>query len=92
MRLLPILPLAVLIGGCAPSGSRICAYVEGQGCDSCLDGEVTCTFDGMSRTKPSCGGCQAELSLYLALCEANSTASVEEIQDGMVCEEIEPGT
>jgi hypothetical protein len=60
------------------------------GCPECADGDVTCSFAGMSVTRMSCGGCQARQALLQALCESGATASAAEIETGMICEDAQP--
>lgn len=60
-------------------------YEANAACPECADGEVTCTYGDYSVTEMSCGGCQAEASLYALLCEAGVTDSAEEILAGMEC-------
>ena len=62
------------------------------GCPECVDGNITCSFAGMSITRVSCGGCQARAGLFQALCDSGSTASAAEIEAGMVCVDAEDGT
>jgi len=84
--------MVVSLMACGPSEPDACElYEEFNACPECADGTVSCTFEEVTRTEVSCGGCQATVSLYQALCEAGSTATSEEIQDGMVCEDVEPG-
>ena len=63
-----------------------CALSDDMGCDECADGDVTCSFDGVSETRLSCGDCQAREALYLTLCEVGTTATADEIEMGTVCE------
>lgn len=60
--------------------------VEAPACPECADGEVTCSYEGVSATAMSCGGCQAEAALWDALCTAGSTATVAEVTADRVCE------
>ena len=67
--------------GCPPACAMAAAV---GGCPECYDGDITCTFGDTSVTRGSCGGCQARLGLYEALCAAGSTATEAEITAGMV--------
>ncbi len=67
----------------------MCDANDGRFCNECADGVVTCSFDGVEATEMSSGGCQAQSALYDELCEAGSTATVEEVDEGRVCEEVE---
>jgi hypothetical protein len=66
----------------------VCHANDGRGCDDCLTGTVTCSFEGVEVTEPSCEDCQARMALYDALCEAGSTATVSEVDDEAVCEGV----
>ena len=77
----------IVVVGCSDSES-VCGKAAEQACPECLDGVVTCSFDGVEVTEPSCDGCQARTGLYDELCEAGSTATVSEVDEGMVCEEV----
>ena len=82
----------VLLGCNEPSSSDdACAWVADQmGCPECADGDVTCSFEDQSVTEMSCGGCQAQVGLMSALCDSGSTATAQDILDGMVCEDASP--
>ena len=69
-----------------------CHANDGRDCDECLTGTVTCSFEGVEVTEPSCVDCQARMALFDALCEAGSTATVSEVEDGAVCEEVVENT
>jgi hypothetical protein len=53
---------------------------------------VRCSFDGVEVTEESCGDCQARSALYLKLCEEGSTATPDEVEDGMICEVVDTGS
>lgn len=72
-------------------GQILCDEVEGRICYDCYGPVVRCTFEGVEVTERSCEGCQARVALYLKLCEMGSTATVEEVEAGMVCEEVDTG-
>ena len=83
-----ILLCGLALGCSGESTQTACDWlVTSAGCDECADGEVTCSFEDASVTAMSCGGCQAEAGLMQALCDAGSTATAQEILDGMVCED-----
>ena len=73
-------------GGTGTTALDACRMATTQlSCPSCSDGELTCSYDGVSATETSCGDCQALASLYQALCDAGNEASQQEIEDGAVC-------
>ena len=76
--------LALLaLGGCAGAmGSAACDWAENRGsCDECYDGEMTCTLDGQTVTAGTCGDCQALHALSVALCDAGSEVTEEQIEN-----------
>lgn len=76
---------AVLLAAC-DTPTAACGQTEANlACPECLDGDVTCSLDGVTVTEPSCGDCQARVALYEALCEAGSEVTVEELEDPDVC-------
>ncbi|MBX2804208.1 MAG: hypothetical protein KTR31_41490 [Myxococcales bacterium] len=78
--------LGSLLAGCEGGACELAN--DRLGCPECADGVVTCSFEGVSATELSCGGCQARVGLYQALCDQGSTASREEIEAGLVCEPV----
>ena len=85
-----VLLVFVLLMGCGETepDSGACEMVASlEGCPECADGEVTCTFDEISVTAFSCGGCQAEQGLWRELCDSGSMATAADITAGMVCED-----
>lgn len=82
------LPLLLLLAsGC---GQTVC-NLEGVMCtDEYCAGEVTCTYDGVSVTHSGCE-CGAKVALYEALCDAGSDATLDEVDEGMVCSPADTG-
>ena len=66
------------------SNSAACG-VPDEDCGLCYTGDVTCSYGDISVTKESCYQCQAKNELYLVLCEMGNPASVQEIEEGIVC-------
>ena len=65
-----------------------CEYLnDNEGCDECADGDVTCTFEEVSVTELSCGGCQAHFGLFHELCASGTTVTAAEVLEKMVCED-----
>lgn len=91
--LLAAFPL-MLWGGSACSAPRtLCNAAEGESCYGCPAeaGFETCSFEGIEATVESCDGCMARWALFEKLCETGSTATVEEVEEGIVCEEVDTG-
>ncbi len=66
--------LLVLMVGCSVERIEVdndpCQLAEQYAiCAECFDGNVTCSYDGVSETTGSCGTCQAEFALYQRLCD-----------------------
>ena len=85
-----VLFLLVGLAGCptepqTPSPDTPVCDVEPAACPECFDGDVECTYEGVSVTEASCGGCQAEEALFVALCDAGSTATFAEVVAGRSC-------
>lgn len=91
----PLLFLFALTGcpeegaGTPPVDDTPVCDVEPLACPECADGTVECSFDGVSATELSCGGCQAEAALIQALCDAGSTATYSEVATGQTCVAVE---
>lgn len=75
---------------CAEDPS-VCDNVEGEFCEQCNNGAVTCTYDGVSVTTESCFGCQTRLALFDELCAQGRTDSRAEVDASMVCEPADTG-
>ncbi|MCB9686404.1 MAG: hypothetical protein H6735_15285 [Alphaproteobacteria bacterium] len=74
--------LLALVAGCGVADSAACDWAENRGsCDECYDGEMTCTLDGQTVTAGTCGDCQALHALSVALCDAGSEVSEEQIEN-----------
>ena len=86
-RLVGVVILIVLGSGCAQGPPTPCVGLEGWLCGSCAGPTVTCSFDGVEVTAPSCNGCQARRGLIGALCDSGSAATLEEAEEGMVCDD-----
>ena len=86
-NLLSLALTLLLVSACEPEPNTVC-NLEGMGCDECLDGVVECSYAGVAATEPSCQGCQAQFSLYDALCDAGFTETIEEVDDAMVCTDV----
>lgn len=76
----------VLWVGCTGTPVTVCEVPNGTGCDECIDGDFTCTYDDVSVTTPACAGCQTRLALHEELCAEGRTDLREDVEDGMVCE------
>ena len=85
-KLISPLSLILLASGCA---QKVC-NLEGVSCSDDCVGEVTCTYDGVSATDSYCE-CGAKVALYEALCDAGSDATLDEVDEGMVCEPADTG-
>ena len=77
---------AALWLGCTGEPVTVCETPNGTGCNDCLDGEYTCTYDGVSVTTPACAGCQTRLALIYELCAEGRTESRELVEAEIVCE------
>lgn len=74
--------LLLAVVGCGGSTSAACDWAENRGsCDECYDGEMTCTLDGETVTTGTCGDCQALHALSVALCDAGSDVTEQQIED-----------
>jgi len=91
IRIWRALTLSILALSVACSDGALCDANEGTFCNQCFGEMVTCGFEGVEVTEQSCEGCQARAALYEELCETGSTATVEEVEAGMVCEEVDTG-
>ncbi|MCB9670743.1 MAG: hypothetical protein H6734_14780 [Alphaproteobacteria bacterium] len=80
----------LLLAGCTPDPSSVdVCELEHQGCPECYSGEVECTYGETTVVAGSCGTCQAEEALFVALCEAGVTATVGEVEAGRTCVTLE---
>ena len=83
----------VLLAGCpdtAPTRTGgepvICDLATQEAvCPECFDGNVTCTFEDTSVTEASCGGCQAEASIYTELCALDPSISQADLDAELEC-------
>jgi len=73
----------------SPTGDAVAAcemLAEVDACPECADGTVTCTFEDTSATEISCGGCQAEMALLTALCDAGEPADRATLEAEITCD------
>lgn len=84
--------VAACVGGKGDDTDETGAAVEAcdlaessQTCPECSNGEITCSFVGISATAPSCGDCQARGLLYQQLCDEGVVADAETIEADTVC-------
>ena len=88
--MLTFLSVLFTLTACEPAEPGACLLAAAnEGCPECYDGDVSCSYEDIVVTEPSCGGCQAANALYTALCVAGSEASEEEILADMVCVDID---
>ncbi len=55
------------LAACEPAEPGACHLAdENLSCPECYDGDVSCSYEDIVVTEPSCGGCQAASALYAA--------------------------
>mgnify|MGYP000589392964 CR=1 FL=1 len=57
-------------------------------CDACV-GTWQCAYGDTEVIADGCDGCQTRAELYDELCEQGSTATLQEVQDGVECERLD---
>ena len=86
-KLIPSLSLLLLASGCARTvcrtGNLLCYYESSAEV-------VTCTYDGVSVTTAE-GECKTMWALYEALCDAGYHDTLDEVDEGTVCEPADTG-
>ena len=86
---LRILMMGSLLVGCSDPGEPTVCELEGMGCDDCFTSNHECEYEGVVVVEPSCNGCQARFELYRELCERGNTDTLQEVDAGMVCSDVE---
>lgn len=72
--------------GCRPNRQDCNAWTL---CPECVTVVVQCSYDGVDVVSESCpDGCQAKAALYTELCDLGYIESREEVEEGMICEEV----
>jgi len=82
--------LFVLFAACSGDGSNpdsaACELADTySSCDDCYDGEVACSYDGVTEVRGSCADCQAKGQLYQRLCDEGVDATADELEADTVC-------
>jgi hypothetical protein len=82
--------LLLLVAGCPPvEEADACHLPNGFGCAECFSGWYTCAYEGVEATAASCEGCQARWAVIDELCAQGNTDSLEAIEAGTVCVEVD---